>query len=192
MLFRSHFVTDNQIIELYFARNERAINESSNKYGRYCYSIAHKILHEARDTEECVNDTWYQAWVNIPPHRPQHLKLFFAKITRNLSFDMYRAKNRKKRGGGEIDLVLEELEECIANQQDVEGNYIAKELNESIRIFVRGLPEREANIFIRRYFYVETINEIAKRYHMSTNNVTVILSRTRNKLHEMLEMEELL
>lgn len=104
---------DKQIIELYWQRNEDAIHETSLKYGSYCYSIAHNILSNNEDSEECVNDTWLKAWNSIPPQRPVHLKMFLAKITRNLSFDKYKAGKAAKRGNGEIAVVLDELSECL-------------------------------------------------------------------------------
>lgn len=182
-------MTDNQIIELYFKRSEYAIKETNRKYGKYCHSIAYKILDNHEDSEECVNDTWYLTWSNIPPTRPEYLKLYLARIVRNLSFNKYKAKNRKKRGAGEIHLVLEELEECVAGQYDVENEYIAEELSKSIGRFVSLLPEREANVFIRRYFYVEPVSVIAGRYKISANNVGVILARSRKKLKKTLEKE---
>ena len=182
---------DNQIIELYFQRNEDAIKETKSKYGSYCYAIANNILHNKEDSEECVNDTWFKAWNAMPPQKPTKLRLFLAKITRNLSFNRFQAQSAKKRGGGEIHLVLDELAECIAHESDIENEYMANELEESIRLFVRALPERDGNIFVRRYFFTEPIPVIANRYRMSANNVMVILSRTRKKLKAHLEKEGL-
>lgn len=180
---------DQKIIELYFQRNTDAIKETDNKYGSYCFAIANNILHNNEDSEECVNDTWLNAWNAIPPQRPTILRMFLAKISRNLSFNRFEARNAEKRGGGEIHLVLDELAECIANESDTEDEYLAKELEEIIRIFVRELPEREGNIFIRRYFFTEPISMISKRYGMTDNYVTVILSRIRKKLKGRLEKE---
>lgn len=186
---RAFLLTDAEIIELFFERNENAVKEINNKYGRYCHSIAYKILHDPEDAEECVNETWYSTWESIPPTKPQRLKLFIAKIVRNISFDRYKSKNRKKRGSGELPQVLDELEECLSGNHDVEKDYIARELNETIQKFVYQLAEREANIFIRRYFFVDSLDEIAKRYGISSNHVGVILSRTRGKLKYVLEKE---
>ncbi|MBP3617004.1 MAG: sigma-70 family RNA polymerase sigma factor [Lachnospiraceae bacterium] len=173
---------DSQIIELYFKRKEEAIQETDSKYGSYCFAIAENILHNTEDSEECVSDTWLSAWNVIPPQRPTVLRMFLAKITRNLSFNRFHAGKAKKRGGGELNLVLDELAECIATESDTESEYMAKELEQSIRLFVRGLPEREGNVFVRRYFFTEPVAVIAKRYHMTDNNVMVSLSRTRKKL----------
>lgn len=180
---------DSKIIKLYWQRNEAAIAETKNKYGAYCFTVASSILLNREDSEECVSDTWMFAWNSIPPHRPNRLKMFLAKITRNLSFNKYSKKTAEKRGGGEIDAVLHELEECIAGSGDVESAYIAEELEQSIRKFVRGLPERECNLFVRRYFFTESISDIAKRYNLTKNNTSVILSRTRQKLKKHLEQE---
>ena len=180
---------DNQILDLYFQRNADAIKETNSKYGSYCYTIANNILHNKEDSEECVNDTWFHAWNAIPPQRPNRFRMFLAKIIRNLSFNCFNAIHAQKRGGGEIDIILEELAECIAEESDIENEYIAKELEQCIRFFVRALPERDGNIFVRRYFFTDPVSVIAKRYKMTDNHVMVILSRTRKKLKAHLEQE---
>lgn len=180
---------DSQIIELYWQRNADAISETSDKYGAYCFSIANHILQSAEDSEECVNDTWLRAWNAIPPQKPSVLRLFLARITRNLSFDRFNAKNAEKRGGGEIALVLDELRECLGGDTDTEAAFEAKELRKSIQLFVRALPERDGNVLVRRYFFAEPIADIAKRYGLTENNVMVILSRTRGKLKTYLLKE---
>lgn len=182
-------MTDERILQLFFERNESAIKETDEKYGRYCFKIADNILNDKEDAKECINDAYLKAWESIPPAKPVHFKLFLAKIVRNLSFNRYKSKYADKRGNGELALVLDELEECIAGQSDVEDNYSAKELKEAINEFVRGLPEREGNIFIRRYFYAESISEIAGRYGLSDNYVRVMLNRSRNKLRDQLKKE---
>ncbi len=170
---------DSSIVDLFWARNSEAIEKASQKYGGYCFSIAYNILGNHEDSEECVNDTWLRAWNAIPPQKPARLPMFLAKITRNLSLDRCRSKRAERRGGGELALVLDELSECLASESDVETEYEARELEESIRRFVRALPEREGNVFVRRYFYTESIGAIASRYHLSANHIMVILSRTR-------------
>ena len=180
---------DHQIVELYFKRDDEAIRETDSKYGAYCFSVAENILHNTEDSEECVNDTWLKAWNAMPPQRPTMLRMFLAKITRNLSFNRFQARNAEKRGGGELPLVLEELAECIAYESDTENEVIAKELEQCIRLFVRELPEREGNVFVRRYFFTEPVSVIAKRYSMTDNNVMVMLSRTRKKLKAHLKKE---
>lgn len=177
---------DAQIIELYFRREERAIAETSAKYGSYCMTVAGNILRNAEDAEECVADTWINAWNAIPPERPHRLRHYLAKITRNLSINRYKAIRTKKRGGGEAELVLDELEEVVAGASDVEDMVTAKELSGLIDMFVRALPERDGNLFIRRYFFTEPVEDIAGRYRLSANNVSVILNRTRKKLKQYL------
>ena len=173
---------DRQIVELYWQKNPDAISETANKYGAYCFAIAENILHNPEDSEECVNDTWLHAWNAMPPQRPGVLRMFLAKITRNLSFDRFSARNAEKRGGGEIALVLDELAECLAGRTDVEAAYEGKELEQCIRRFVRALPERDGNVFLRRYFFTEPVAAIAERYGLTENHVMVILNRTRKKL----------
>lgn len=173
---------DSQIIELYWQKSADAISETASKYGTYCFTIADNILHSAEDSEECVNDTWLHAWNAIPPQRPHVLRMFLAKIARNLAFDRFHARNAEKRGGGEMNLVLDELEECLNSGVNTEAVYEAKELRQCIRRFVRALPERDGNVLVRRYFFADSIADIAKRYALTENNVMVILSRTRKKL----------
>lgn len=182
-------MNDSQIIELYWNRNTKAISASMEQYGAYCFSVAYGILDDAQDSEECVNDTWLRAWNAIPPTRPTVLKVFFAKITRHLSFDRYKARKSLKRGGGDTMLVLEELAECIADESNVEGQVNAKELGEVINQFVLSLSEREQNLFVRRYFFSEPIKVIADRYEMNENYVNVTLSRIRKRLRSHLSKE---
>ena len=184
-------MNDQQIIELYWQRDTQAIQETSIKYGAYCYSIANNILDNKEDSEECVNDTWLRAWNAIPPQRPAILQMFLAKIARNLSLDRYLSRTAQKRGGGEMPLVLDELAECIPSSSDVASEYERKELAQYIRKFVHSLPERERNIFLRRYFFADSIAVIATQYNLSENNVMVILSRTRKKLKNFLRKEGL-
>lgn len=182
-------MNDEQIIELYWKRDEYAIRETSDKYGRYCYTIANNILHSHQDSEECVNDTWMKAWNAIPPHRPNVLRQFLSKITRNLSFDRYKAKQAKKRGSGELEAVLEELDECVEGSFDVEAEISAKELRRCVNDFVCSLPFRDSDIFLRRYYFVEPTADIAKRYGIKESSVLTILSRTRKKLKNYLIKE---
>lgn len=180
---------DRQIIELYWQKNADAIAETARKYGAYCFAIADNILHSAEDSEECVNDTWLRAWKAMPPQRPAALRIFLARITRNLSFDRFYARRAEKRGGGELPLVFEELAECLPGGTDAETACEGKELEECVRRFVRALPERDGNVFVRRYFFTEPAAVIAKRYGLSENHVLVILSRTRKKLKRELMKE---
>ena len=180
---------DNRIIDLYWQRSENAITETDKKYGAYCNTVAFNILQNKEDAEECVNDTWLGAWDAIPPNRPSVLRAFLAKITRNLSINRLEKRMAEKRGGAAVFIVLEELEECIGGQSDIEGIVESHELEELIRRFVRKLPERDSNLFVRRYFFTDSIASIAERYRISENYVMVILSRTRRKLRKELIKE---
>ncbi len=183
--------SDEAIIDLYWDRNESAIAQTQEKYGSYCYTISFNILETAEDSEECVSDTWLRAWNDMPPSRPQRLKLYLAKIVRNLSFDRYRILHAKKRDAG-FTAVLDELEESIPDGTRVEADFEYRELVESITGFVRTLPEREGNIFLMRYFHAASIDEIAAKYGMSENYVLVTLGRTRRKLKTHLQKEDFL
>ena len=173
---------DSRIIELYLGRNPDAITQSDDKYGNYCFAIADNILRCHEDSEECVNDTWLNAWNAIPPVIPVKLQMFFAKITRNLAYSRYRENTAEKRGGGELKLVLDELSECIACSSNIESDYEGAELGQCIKSFVRTLSERDGNIFVRRYFFTESVSDIAGKYKLRENTVAVILNRTRKKL----------
>lgn len=180
---------DSGIIDLYWARQERALEETDRKYGSYCWTIAHNILRSREDTEECVNDTWLKAWNAMPPQRPRILSSFLGKITRNLSLDRYKASRTGKRGGGRVTVALEELEQCLPSSANVEQALADAELARVIDRFLRGLPEKECCIFMRRYWYVDSMQEIARRYHLSEGTVKSSLHRTRNKLRAYLEQE---
>ena len=180
---------DEEIIELYFNRNERAIEETDIKYGNYLASIAGNILKCTEDVEETLNDTYMKAWKRIPPTRPQILRIFLGKISRNIAFNKYESMTAKKRGGGQIADVLDELDECIPDSSNVESSILGAELSGIIRDFVNELPEKEAYIFSCRYFYTEDISTIAKKFNMTSNNVSVTLSRLRAKLKRRLVRE---
>ena len=180
-------MTDEAIIEMYFARNEEAIKKSDEKYGRYCMTVAGSILSDRLDAEECVNDTWLRAWNAIPPERPNYLKLFFAKITRNLAISRYRATTAKKRGGGEFEAVLDELSECIGD--DTETAVDMRAMSASVNDFIGALEIRERAIVLRRYFFSEGTETIAVKFGLKKSNVHKILSRTRKKLQEHLAKE---
>ena len=173
---------DERIVELYWDRDESAISESSLKYGAYCTSIAHNILFNMADAEECVNDTWLHAWNAIPPHRPSILSAFLGKITRNLSFDRYKRIHREKRGGSNIEEALDELGECVSGNDNTERHWEMKELIKEINQFLHALPEDKRYMFVLRYWYADSISEIASRLNMSENNVSVSLNRVRSKL----------
>ena len=180
---------DESILDLYFARDEQAVVETDRKYGGYCFHLANSILKDEQDAEETVSDTYLQTWNAIPPQRPNVFKMFLAKITRNLAFTRWRKYSAEKRGGGELALVLDELEGCIAAPGGVEDRLNAKALAAAIRSFLDTLPGREQDIFLRRYFFVEESETIAQRYGMKADTVRLTLSRTRAKLKKYLTQE---
>lgn len=183
---------DKQIVELYFARSEDAIAQTDKKYGPYCYHIAYNILTNKEDAEESVSDTYMTAWKAIPPRRPNVLSAFLGKITRHISIDRWRARSAYKRGGGEIPLALEELENCVAGLQDVEMEYQRKELVRAYIRFLDVLPITERRVFLLRYWYLESIDDIANKFGFSQSKIKSMLHRTRIKLRQQLEKEELL
>lgn len=180
---------DQIIVNLYFQRSEKAITETAAKYGNYCYSIAFNILNSNEDAEESVNDTYNDAWNSIPPHRPSILATFLGKITRRISIDRWRKQNAVKRGGGEIPLVLDELQDCIANVTSVEEEYEKQHLSDVINTFVKSLPETEQKVFLCRYWYVDSISAISKQFGFSESKVKSMLFRTREKLRLVLIKE---
>ena len=180
---------DQRIVELYWERSEQAITETQSKYGSYCYSIAYNILNSNEDAEESVNDTYNDAWNSIPPHRPSILSTFLGKITRRISIDRWRKHNAEKRGGGEMPLVLDELQECVADKKTVEQEYEKKHLSDVINSFVKSLPETEQKVFLCRYWYMDSIGSICKQFGFSESKVKSMLFRTRDKLRVVLEKE---
>lgn len=177
---------DKKIIQLFWNRDESAIPAAAEKYGAYCSHIAANILKDRQDCEECVSDTWLQAWNSIPPQLPQILSVYLGKITRNLAFDRYRYLHREKRGGSQTALVLEELGDCVSGIETVETEVESKELTETINAFLAALPEKKRNIFLRRYWYNDSVKEIALRFGMRENSVSMVLLRLKSQLKEYL------
>lgn len=180
---------DKNIVDLYWQRSEKAIVETDTKYGAYCFSIAYNVLANNEDAEESVSDTYMAAWNKLPPHRPSILATFLGKITRNISISRWRSRSAYKRGGGEIVLALEELDECVADKQNVESNYIKKEAVAAFNRFLDTLPETERRIFLRRYWCLDPIADIAANFGFSQSKVTSMLHRTRAKLRSRFEKE---
>ena len=182
-------MTDNEIIELYWNRNEAAITATADTYGNYCYSIAYNILYNNEDAEECVNDTWMNAWKSIPPNRPNRLSTYLGKITRNLSLNRYKLLTTQKRGKGQVELALAELEECVPSQTDMDQIADEMVLVSSIEAFLRDQSRTERNIFVGRYWHLYPIRDLAGAYRMSESRVVSLLYRMRNKLKLHLEKE---
>lgn len=180
---------DEEILALYFARDEQAIAETDHKYGRYCFCLAEGILNNEQDSEETVSDTYLHAWKVIPPKKPDVFKMFLAKVTRHIAFDRWRQRTAQKRGGGQITLVLEELEECVSSADSVDDQLNRKELEAAIQTFLGTLPCADRDAFVRRYFFVESTSEIAARYGAKENTIRHALSRSRRKLKQYLSQE---
>jgi len=179
-------VDDAGIVQLYWDRDEQAIHATAGKYGNYCTSIAKNILENKEDAEECVNDTYLSAWNSMPPHRPSILSAFLGKITRNLSLNKYRHNTADRRGGREVTVVLDELLDLVSDTDSVEQEIDCQELINTINTFLSTLSAEKRGIFVRRYWYFDSISEIASRFGMTNNNVSVSLNRIRLKLHNYL------
>ena len=179
-------MNDEDIVRLYWDRNEQAITESSDKYEAYCTTIARNILLNNEDAEECVNDTWLRAWNSIPPHKPSLLSTFLGKITRNLSFDKFRKNHRAKRFGTDINLILDELEDIVSGKENPEDTILEKELICEINTFLMSLTKEKRYTFILRYYHAYSIAEISDRLGISTNGISTSLSRTRKALEQHL------
>ena len=177
---------DSGIVALFWARNDQALTETEKKYGALCYSISYNILKNRQDAEECVNDTYVRAWNAIPPQRPFALGAFLGKITRNLSINVYRSRNSQKRSG-RITVIIDELTECAADGP--EALLEAAELSRLLDRFLRTLPEKDCAVFMRRYWYLDSLDAIAARYRMPLGSVKSILFRSRRKLKVFLEKE---
>ncbi len=180
---------DIDIIKLYFARSEKAISETAEKYGRYLMRIAENILFSNQDSEECVNDTYLKAWNAIPPKTPENLRTYLGKITRNNAVNRYNMNSAQKRGEGTVDVILSELEGCIPSGFSVDYVMDERFLIRLIEDFLKSQSIMKRNIFLRRYWYCEPISHIAKDLSVSESKVASILYRMRLKLKEKLEKE---
>ena len=183
---------DKNIVDLYWQRSEKAIVETDTKYGGYCFSIAFNVLANNEDAEESVSDTYMAAWNKLPPHRPAVLSTFLGKITRYISINRWKARNAYKRGGGEILLALEELDDCVDGKQNVEDTYEAHELVRTFNRFLDMLPKTERDIFLRRYWFFDSVADIAESFGFTQSKVTSMLHRIRGKLRKQLEKEGVL
>lgn len=179
---------DEKIIDLYWDRDQSAILKTEEKYGSYCHRIAWNILYNKEDCEECVNDTWMRAWNAMPTERPNILSAFLGAITRNLSLDRYRKQHTKKRGEGEVAFVFDELQDCLmaeGPEQQMDANLLVDALNR----FLERMEKENRIIFVRRYWYMDSIDAIAKRFSISESKVKSSLFRSRNKLRDYLQQE---
>lgn len=181
-------MTDEEIIDLFFRRDHRAVAELSQKYGPVCLKLSRNILSDVRDAEECVNDAYLGVWDAVPPERPDPLPTYLYRIVRNLSVKRYHANTAKKRNST-YDAALDELEECIPSPSTVEDEFAAEELSALLDRFLVTLKQDDRVLFVRRYWYAGSIDELAGQFRITKHNVSVRLSRTRDKLKLYLKKE---
>ena len=184
------YLNDKQIINLYFSRNEQAIEETRNKYGSFCRKIAFNILSNYEDTEECENDTYLKMWNSIPPNRPKSIKAYIGKITRNIAIDLWKKNHTQKRNTG-IEILFSELEDAIPSTSQIEDEFDLTELTSIINNWLLTLNKRECSLFILRYWQGESVKDIAKKWHTSPNKLSGKLFRLRASLKSTLEKEEI-
>lgn len=182
---------DVKIVELYWQRNETAIDETRSKYGNYCNSIAYRILNNSQDADECENDTYLCAWNTMPPNKPGLLSSYLGMLCRNCALNKFRKYHAQKRGAGDVSLSLSELDECIPDNKSIDDAIEEKELAQVLSDFLRTLPEVECNLFICRYWHLASIKEISEKFGYSQSKVKTTLYRTRHKLKSVLEKEGL-
>ena len=182
-------MNDSQIVALYFDRDQRAIEETAAKYGNYCYSIVRNILNNREDAEEAVSDTYLALWTSIPPHKPTVLRTFLGKIARRTALKQWEKMRTQKRGGGEVALALEELSEYLSDGNTPETAIQSAELTQILNTFLRNLPKVERQVFVCRYWYLDSIADIAARFGFSQSKVKSMLARTRMKLRAALTKE---
>lgn len=183
---------DREILSLYWQRREEAIRETDRKYSPYCSHIAMNILADREDTEECVSDTWLHVWNAIPPQRPSRLGVWLGKLTRNLALDRWRARTAEKRGGGELPVLFSELEECVSGESGVEQALEEQQTMEAIRRFLGALPREKRALFLRRYYFGDSLEELGRRTGRSRSQVKSALFRLRSQLRDFLKEEGIL
>lgn len=182
-------MTDEEIIAMYWERSESALAESQRRYGGLCKQIAANILGSREDAEECLNDALYAAWNAIPPERPDSLSAYLARITRNHALTRLKARRRQKRGGGEAEVLLSELEDCVPVGDFADGLIDARHIGEAISAFLKEQTEVNAAVFTERYFHCKTIAEISRESGFTKSKITAILFRMREKLRQKLNGE---
>ena len=182
-------MNDSEIIDLYFAREERAISETDKKYGPYCRNISYNILESREDSEECTNDTYMKLWSVIPPQKPLRFRAFIASVVRSIALNMVRRSSAGKRGGGNAQLVFDEIAECIADNDTVESKLDEKELIKALNGFLASCGGEKQMIFMKRYYHFRSVSQIAEEMHISEDKVKQTLHRTREKLRTYLKKE---
>lgn len=176
---------DQEIIDLYMQRNELAVKETESKYNSYCFRIANNILSIPEDAEECVNDTWVSAWNKIPPIIPKSLKAFLSKLVRDISLSRYRENHAQKRYSG-MEVMLDELEECIPSEFDVHQNLERQELSDHINDWLGGLKHEDRVLFVKRYYYGDSVKSLAKLQGCTENQMAQRMLKLRNNLKSFL------
>ena len=179
---------DKQIIELYFERNEQAIKETQNKYGAFCHRMAMNILGIHEDAEECVNDTYYSVWKQIPPTVPEVFKVYLGRITRNLSISRFRAMRAKKRYSS-MEIMLSELNDCVPSSSNVEQTIEVMQLSDYISEWLDSLPEEDCALFVRRYWFGDEVQELAKKCGITAAKMAQRMLRLRKSLKAALEQK---
>lgn len=179
---------DQEIIDLYLQRNEQAVKETESKYNSYCFRIANNILSISEDAEECVNDTWVSAWNKIPPIIPKSLKAFLSKLVRDISLSRYRENHAQKRYNG-MEVMLDELEECIPSEFDVHQNLEQQELSDHINDWLGSLTREDRVLFVKRYYYGDSVKSLAKLQGCTENQMAQRMLKLRNNLKSFLLMK---
>lgn len=185
----SLFMTDSKIVKLFFNRSEIAIAETDRKYGKSCRSLSYSIVKSVEDSEECVSSSYLKLWNTVPPEKPDSLKAYLMKIVRNISLNLFERNRTKKRGGGEIHLVLEELSEILPDKEGVEKTSDDNTVKSVINYFLAGLSSEKREVFVMRYFYLKPIKEISEEMGVSEGKVKMILKRLKDELKELLLKE---
>ena len=182
-------MTDEKIVQLYWDRDNAALTETQAKYSRYLTKIAYNILTDMEDSLECVNDTYFHAWKSIPPHRPTVLSTYLAKLTRRVAIDRVRKKTSEKRIPSEYMFSLSELEDCISNHSEAEQAFEAEELGNAINAYLKTISADARRLFIGRYFFMDSLKDVARYCDMSESKAKTMLYRTRCGLKKFLEQE---
>lgn len=182
---------DREIIDLYFSRSDRAVSETDTKYGKYCRTIAYNVLNDHGESEECVNDAYLKIWNAIPPQRPLLFKAFIARITRNTALNVYEKRTAAKRNKGQAASSLDELSECIASGYDIEQTIERKEVIAALNEFLEGLDKNKRIYFMQRYFYMESVKDIAERHNISEGSLKTTLCRIRADLKKFIQQKNL-
>lgn len=184
-------LSDGEIIDLYFKRDELAISATGNKYGRYLFTIGNNILNDRLDCEECLNDTYFSTWNKIPPNRPTYLQMFLSKIMRDVSISRYRKNRSKKHIPSELTVSMEELGDCIVSEADVEEDLAIRELARLLNGFLKSITKRQRFIFVCRYYYCDSVKAIASMLEVSSKTVYREIERIRLDLRDALSKEDI-